>query len=70
MAFSTVVTYGKRGYRQVDAKSGVIVFERDMQPPAYHQGIFEEALVALGAPGKVVPKVIGIDRVDYEVTWA
>jgi len=69
MAFSTVVSYGKRTYSPTGEKSGVLRFERDMQPPAYHRGIIEGALRALGTSGHVSPRVLGIDRVDYEVSW-
>ena len=69
MAFSTVVSYGQRSYARETERSGIISFARDMQPPAYHQGIFEEALHSMGFEGKVEPRVLGIDRVDYFVSW-
>ena len=69
VAFSTVVTYGKREHRPAGPKACIISYRGDMQPPAYHVGIFEGALEALGFKGTVTARTLGIDSVDYEITW-
>ncbi len=69
VAFSTVVTYGKREHRPAGPKACIISYRGDMQPPAYHVGIFEGALEALGFKGTVTAHTLGLDSVDYEITW-
>jgi uncharacterized protein (TIGR02265 family) len=69
VAFSTVVTYGQRDHRPAGPKSCIIAYRGDMQPPAYHVGIFEGALEALGFKGTVTAHKLGIDSVDYEILW-
>ena len=69
VAFSTVVTYGKREHRPAGPKACIISYRGDMQPAAYHVGIFEGALEALGFKGTVTARTLGIDSVDYEITW-
>jgi uncharacterized protein (TIGR02265 family) len=69
VAFSTVVTYGQREHHPAGSKACVIAYRGDMQPPAYHVGIFEGALEALGFKGTVTAQVLGIDSVDYEIAW-
>jgi uncharacterized protein (TIGR02265 family) len=69
MAFSTVVTYGKRDHRPAGPKACIIAYRGDMQPPAYHVGIFEGALEALGFQGTVTANPLNIDSVDYEISW-
>ncbi|WPB78842.1 TIGR02265 family protein [Archangium violaceum] len=69
VAFSTVVTYGKREHRPAGSKGCILAYRGDMQPAAYHVGIFEGALEALGFKGTVRANVLGLDSVDYEITW-
>lgn len=69
VAFSTVVTYGKREHRPAGPKACIITYRGDMQPPAYHVGIFEGAMEALGFKGKVTAQRIDIESVDYEISW-
>ncbi|PTL84176.1 TIGR02265 family protein [Vitiosangium sp. GDMCC 1.1324] len=69
VAFSTVVTYGKRDHNPIAPKACILAYRGDMQPPAYHVGIFEGALVALGFKGTVTARPLSIDSVDYEITW-
>ena len=69
VAFSTVVTYGKREYLAVSPKSCVLLYRGDMQPAAYHVGIFEGALEALGFRGRVTARVEALDAVDYTISW-
>ncbi|HYO73263.1 MAG TPA: TIGR02265 family protein, partial [Archangium sp.] len=69
VAFSTVVTYGKREHSPVGSKGCILSYRGDMQPAAYHVGIFEGALEALGFKGTVRANVLGLDSVDYEITW-
>jgi uncharacterized protein (TIGR02265 family) len=69
VAFSTVVTYGSREHRPAGPKACIIAYRGDMQPPAYHVGIFEGALEALGFKGTVTAHRVGIDAVDYEIAW-
>jgi len=69
VAFSTVVTYGKREHRAAGPKACILSYRGDMQPPAYHVGIFEGALEALGFKGTVTAHPLNIDSVDYEIAW-
>ena len=69
MAFSTVVTYGTREHRPAGPNACVIEYRGDMQPPAYHVGIFEGALESLGFKGTVTAHALSIDSVDYEISW-
>lgn len=69
MAFSTVVTYGQRDHIVSGPNSCILAYRGDMQPPAYHVGIFEGALEALGFRGQVTAHPIGLDAVDYDVRW-
>ncbi len=69
MAFSTVVTYGKREYLAINPKACVLSYRGDMQPPAYHVGIFEGALEAAGFRGRVSAQVQSLDSVDYAISW-
>jgi uncharacterized protein (TIGR02265 family) len=69
VAFSTVVTYGRRDHRPIGPKGCILAYRGDMQPPAYHVGIFEGALEALGFRGTVTARPLGIDSVDYEISW-
>lgn len=69
VAFSTVVTYGKREHRPAGPKACILSYRGDMQPPAYHVGIFEGALEALGFKGTVTAQPLGLDSVDYEIGW-
>jgi uncharacterized protein (TIGR02265 family) len=69
VAFSTVVTYGKREHRPAGSNGCIITYRGDMQPPAYHVGIFEGALESLGFKGSVRARPISIDSVDYEISW-
>jgi uncharacterized protein (TIGR02265 family) len=69
VAFSTVVTYGKREHRPAGSKACIIAYRGDMQPAAYHVGIFEGALEALGFKGRVTAQTLGLDSVDYEISW-
>jgi uncharacterized protein (TIGR02265 family) len=69
VAFSTVVTYGKREHHPTGPKSCLIAYRGDMQPPAYHVGIFEGALEALGFKGTVTARALTIESVDYEIAW-
>lgn len=69
VAFTTVVTYGQRDHRPVGTNACIITYRGDMQPPAYHVGIFEGALEALGFKGTVTARALSIDSVDYEISW-
>ncbi|MGZ3458946.1 MAG: TIGR02265 family protein [Archangium sp.] len=69
VAFSTVVTYGKREHRPAGSNGCIISYRGDMQPPAYHVGIFEGALVALGFQGRVTARPLNLESVDYEISW-
>jgi len=69
VAFSTVVTYGKREHHPVGTHGCILAYRGDMQPPAYHVGIFEGALEALGFKGLVTAHTLGLDSVDYEISW-
>jgi uncharacterized protein (TIGR02265 family) len=69
MAFSTVVTYGQREHRPAGSHSCILTYRGDMQPPAYHVGIFEGALEALGFQGKVTARPMSLELVDYEIQW-
>src|SRR5690242_17101184 len=60
VAFSTVVTYGKREHHPIGPKGCIIAYRGDMQPPAYHVGIFEGALEALGFKGTVKASPLAI----------
>ncbi|HEX8822529.1 MAG TPA: TIGR02265 family protein [Archangium sp.] len=69
VAFSTVVTYGKREHRPAGSNGCIIAYRGDMQPAAYHVGIFEGALEALGFKGSVRAHILNLDSVDYEISW-
>lgn len=69
VAFSTVVTYGKREHRPAGPNSCILAYRGDMQPPAYHVGIFEGAMESLGFQGRVAARRLAIDSVDYEISW-
>lgn len=69
VAFSTVVTYGKREHRPAGPKACIISYRGDMQPPAYHVGIFEGAMESLGFKGIVTAHPLNVDSVDYEISW-
>ncbi len=69
VAFSTVVTYGRREHHPIGPRSCLIAYRGDMQPPAYHVGIFEGALEALGFKGTVTARPLNLESVDYEISW-
>ncbi|MCY1081734.1 TIGR02265 family protein [Archangium lansingense] len=69
VAFSTVVTYGKREHSPAGPNACILSYRGDMQPPAYHVGIFEGALEALGFKGTVTARPLNLESVDYEITW-
>ena len=69
VAFSTVVTYGKREHRAAGPKACILSYRGDMQPAAYHVAIFECALESLGFKGTVRAHTLNIDSVDYEISW-
>lgn len=69
MAFSTVVTYGQREHHVSGPKSCILTYRGDMQPAAYHVGIFEGALESLGFKGQVFANPLGLDSVDYAIHW-
>ncbi|ATB28550.1 TIGR02265 family protein [Melittangium boletus] len=68
-AFSTVVTYGKREHTATGPNTCLIRYRGDMQPPAYHVGIFEAALDTLGMQGLVTAQPHQLDSVDYHISW-
>ncbi len=69
VAFSSVVTYGRREHHPAGPNGCIISYRGDMQPPAYHVGIFEGALESLGFKGTVTARPLTLDSVDYEITW-
>ncbi|MBM7113615.1 TIGR02265 family protein [Archangium primigenium] len=69
MAFSTVVTYGQREHVATGPNTCLIRYRGDMQPPSYHVGIFEAALETLGMTGLVTAQPLGLDSVDYHISW-
>ena len=68
-AYSTTVSYGVRTYEKRGEQAGTLSYAGDMLPPAYHQGIIEEALRALGTQGRAVPRVLAIDHFELDLSW-
>jgi uncharacterized protein (TIGR02265 family) len=69
IGYSTAVTYGKREYKATSPKSGVLRAVGDMMPPAYHEGVLVASLRMLNIQGRARARPMGIDRVEYDLTW-
>jgi uncharacterized protein (TIGR02265 family) len=69
IGYSTAVTYGRREYKAITPKSGVLHSQGDMIPPAYHEGIVLGSLKLLNIQGRARARPQGIDRVEYDITW-
>jgi uncharacterized protein (TIGR02265 family) len=69
IGYSTAVTYGRREYKPISPKSGVLHAQGDMIPPAYHEGIVLGSLKLLNVQGRARARPQGIDRVEYDITW-
>jgi uncharacterized protein (TIGR02265 family) len=69
IGYSTAVTYGKREYKPISPKSGVLRVQGDMIPPAFHEGLFIGSLKLLNIQGRAWARPQGIDCVEYDITW-
>jgi uncharacterized protein (TIGR02265 family) len=69
IGYSTAVTYGRREYKPLTPKSGVLCAQGDMIPPAYHEGIVLGSLKLLNVQGRARARPQGIDHVEYDITW-
>lgn len=68
-AYSTTLNYGVRTYEKLGEKEGRLSYVGDMLPPAYHQGIVEESMRAVGTPGRAVPRQLSIDHFELDISW-
>jgi uncharacterized protein (TIGR02265 family) len=55
IAYGTLVGYGERTFQDGGPGAGALTFERDMMPPAWHQGSLEAALDRVGVRARVQP---------------
>ncbi|MBN1207199.1 MAG: TIGR02265 family protein [Myxococcaceae bacterium] len=69
IGYSTAVTYGRREYKPVSPKAGVLRANGDMIPPAYHEGVIIGSLKLLNIQGHARARPQGVDRVEYDITW-
>lgn len=69
IGYSTAVTYGKREYKPISPKSGVLRVQGDMIPPAFHEGLFIGSLKLLNIRGRAWARPQGIDCAEYDITW-
>jgi uncharacterized protein (TIGR02265 family) len=70
LGYSTAVNYGRREYKPISVKSGVLRAQGDMMPPSYHEGVLTGSLKLLKIDGRVRGRAQGIDRVEYDITWS
>ncbi|QRO02999.1 DUF2378 family protein [Archangium violaceum] len=68
-AYGTAVSYGQREYTALGERRVRLHFRGDMQPVEFHQGLLEEALRAVGCPGRVEVKKLGLDEAEYLIEW-
>jgi uncharacterized protein (TIGR02265 family) len=69
LGYSAAVSYGTREYLTASLKSGTLRVRRDMLPPAYHEGILTASIHLLGFKGRAKATQLGVDRVDYDISW-
>ncbi len=69
IGYSTAVNYGRREYKAISPKSGVLQVQGDVVPPAYHEGVILGALKVLKLEGRARSRALGLDRAQYDITW-
>lgn len=69
LGYSGAVTYGRREYRATGLKSGVLMCEGDMLPPAFHEGLLAGAIGLLSFKPHVKARPLAVDRVEYDISW-
>ncbi len=68
-AYKSVVSYGERTVAWVGERHARHTFKRDFLVPAYHCGVLEGALRAVGAKASATGKATGFLEAVYDVTW-
>lgn len=69
IGYRSVVTYGSRDFESTGPRSGVMRMTGDMQPVAYHVGVFLAVLRAVGHTGKVVARPLSLSSAEYDISW-
>jgi uncharacterized protein (TIGR02265 family) len=68
-AYGTAVSYGQREYNALGERRVRLYFRGDMQPVEFHQGLLEEALRAVGCPGRVDVNKVSLEEAEYLIEW-
>jgi uncharacterized protein (TIGR02265 family) len=68
-AYTTAVSYGQREYTALGERRVRLHFRGDMQPVEFHQGLLEEALRAVGCPGRVEVRKLSLEEAEYTIEW-
>ena len=67
--FVDAVSYGQREYSALGERRVRLHFRGDMQPVEFHQGLLEEALRAVGCPGRVEVRKLSLEEAEYTIEW-
>ncbi|CAM4173064.1 DUF2378 family protein [Corallococcus sp. ZKHCc1 1396] len=68
--YRAAVSYGERSVDWSGDRTGRLVMKRDFMPPAYHEGVLQAVIEALGARGvKVHGKQTGTVDTEYALSW-
>jgi uncharacterized protein (TIGR02265 family) len=68
--YRAAVSYGERSVEWTGERSGRFTMKRDFMPPAYHEGVMEAVIEALGAKSvQVQGKQTGLLDTEYLLSW-
>ncbi|MDC0709840.1 DUF2378 family protein [Stigmatella sp. ncwal1] len=69
IAYSTVVNYGSREYKEMGLHRLRLVFKGDVQPTAFHEGTLQAALQVVGVQGTVTSTRLALDHTEFLLEW-
>ncbi|RYZ35349.1 MAG: TIGR02265 family protein [Myxococcaceae bacterium] len=68
--YRAAVSYGERSVDWSGDRTGRLIMKRDFMPPAYHEGVLQAVIEALGARGvQVQGKQTGPVDTEYALSW-
>lgn len=68
--YRAAVSYGERSVEWQSDRAGRLLMKRDFMPPAYHEGVLQAVIEALGARGvQVKGRQTGTVDTEYALSW-
>ncbi|MGE6764017.1 DUF2378 family protein [Corallococcus interemptor] len=68
--YRAAVSYGDRSVEWSSDRAGKLLMKRDFMPPAYHEGVLQAVIEALGARGvQVKGRQTGPVDTEYTLSW-